>query len=73
MIFRTLENEICKYMKAISKNIYLNELSELTDKYSNTIYRSIKINPVDFKYNTYIDFDFEFIWKNLNLTTSRNH
>ena len=48
-------------MKAISKNIYLNELSELTDKYSNTIYRSIKMNPVDFKHNTYIDFDFEFV------------
>ena len=48
-------------MKAISKNMYLNELSKLIDEYSNNIYRLMKMNPVDFKHNTYIDFDFEFI------------
>ena len=47
-------------MMAISKNMYLNEFSELADEHSNTIHRSIKVNPVDVIPNTYIDFDFEF-------------
>ena len=54
--FRTLSNEIHKYMSAISKNNF----SKLAEKYSDTIHSLIKVNPVDVKLNTYIHFDFEF-------------
>ena len=53
---RTLKNKIYKYMTAISKNVYINKLDDIVDKYNNTYHRAIKMKPVDVKDNTYIDF-----------------
>ena len=46
-------------MTAISKNVYINKLSELVDEYSNTIHRSTKKKPIDVKPNTYVEADVE--------------
>ena len=52
---RTLKTKICKYITSISKNVYINKLYDLVNEYSNTCHRTIKMNPVDVKDNTYID------------------
>ena len=38
---RTLKNEICKYMTLISKNVYIDKLDDIVNKYNNTYYSSI--------------------------------
>ena len=52
---RTLKNKIYKYMTSISKNVYIDKLDDIVKKYNNTYHTSIKMKPVDFKDNTYID------------------
>ena len=34
-------------MAAISKNVYIDVLDNIVDKYDNTVHRSIKMKPVD--------------------------
>ena len=53
---RTLKNKIYKYMTAISKNVYIDQLDDIINEYNNTYLRTIKIKPVDVKDNIYIDF-----------------
>ena len=53
---RTLETKTYKYMTSISKNVYIDKLDEIVNKYNNTYYRPVKMNPVDVKDNTHIDF-----------------
>ena len=52
---RTLENKIYKYMTSISKNVYIDKLDDIVNKYNNTYHSTIKMKPVDVKSNTYID------------------
>ena len=52
---RTFENIIYKYMTSISKNVYIDKLDGIVNKYNNTYHRRIKMKPVDVKGNTYID------------------
>ena len=52
---RTLKNETYKYMTSISKNVYINKLDDIVNKYNNTYHRTIKMKPVDVKLSTYID------------------
>ena len=52
---RTLKTKIYKYMTAISKNIYIDKLDDIVNKYNNTYHTTIKMKPVDVKDNTYID------------------
>ena len=52
---KTLKTKICKYMTSVSKNVYINKLDDLVNQYSNTYHRTIKMNSVDAKHNTYID------------------
>ena len=46
-------------MTAVSKNVYINKLYDIVDEYNNTYHRSIKMKPINVKYNTYIDFEKE--------------
>ena len=46
-------------MTAISKNVYIDKLDDIVNKYNNTYHTSIKMKPVDVKDNTYIDFNKE--------------
>ena len=56
---RILKTKIYKYMTSVSRNVYIDELDDILNKYSNTYHRTIKMKPVDIKDNTYIDFDKE--------------
>ena len=58
---RIFKNTIYKYMTSISKNVYIEKLDYIVNKYRNTYYRTIKIEPVDVKSSTYIDFNKENI------------
>ena len=44
---RTLNNKIYKYMTAVSKNVYLNNLTDTLNKYNNTYHSTIKTKPVE--------------------------
>ena len=39
---RTLKNKIYKYMTSISKNVYIDKLDDIVDKYNNTYHSTIK-------------------------------
>ena len=56
-LIRTLKNKIYKYMTSISKNVYIDKLDDIVNKYNNTYNRIIKMNPVDVNSSTYIDFN----------------
>ena len=52
---KTLKGKIYKYMTSISKNVYIDKLDDIADKYNNTYYTTIKNKPIDVKDNTYIN------------------
>ena len=52
---RTLKTKIYKYMNSISKNVDIDNLDDIINKYINTYHRTIKMKPVDVKNNAYID------------------
>ena len=43
-------------MTSISKNVCIDILDDIVNKYNNTCYRTIKMKPVDVKSMIYIDF-----------------
>ena len=42
-------------MTSASKNVYINKLDGIVNKYNNTRHSTIKMNSIDVKSNTYID------------------
>ena len=56
---RTLKNKIDKYMTSISKNVYIDRLKDIVNKYGNTCHRNIEMKPVDVKLRIYIEFNKE--------------
>ena len=46
---RTLKNKIYKYMTSISKNVYIDKLDDIVNKYNNTYHTTIKMKPADVK------------------------
>ena len=56
---RTLRNKNYKYMTSISKNVYIDKLDGVVNEYSNTYHRTIKLNPIDVKDNTYVNIEKE--------------
>ena len=42
-------------MSSISKNVYIEKLNDIVNKYNNTYHSKIKMKPVNIKLNTYID------------------
>ena len=42
-------------MTSISKNVYIDKLGYIVNKYNNTYHRRIAMKPVDVKPSTYID------------------
>ena len=49
---KTLKNKIYKYMTSFSRNVYIDILDDIVNKYNNT-YSTIRMKPVDVKSNTY--------------------
>ena len=50
-----LKNKIYMYMTLISKNVNIDKLDDIVNKYSNTYQSTIKIKPADVKSSTYIN------------------
>ena len=46
-------------MNSVSKNVYIDKLDDIVNKYNNTYNRTIKTKPVDIKYTIYTDFNKE--------------
>ena len=42
-------------MTAVSKNVYIEKLDKIVNKYNNIYHRTIKMKPDDVKNNTYTD------------------
>ena len=42
-------------MTSVSKNVCIDKLDDIVNKYNNTYHRTIKMKPVDVKTSTYID------------------
>ena len=49
---KTLKNKVYKYMTSLSRNVYIDILDDIVNKYNNT-YSTIRMKPVDVKSNTY--------------------
>ena len=56
---KTLKNKIYKYMTSKSKNVNIDKLNDVVNKYKNTYHRTIKMKAIDVKGNTYINTDKE--------------
>ena len=54
---RTLENKIYKYMTSLSKNVCIDKLNDIVNKYSNKYHRAIGVKPADLRPSIYIDFN----------------
>ena len=44
---RILKNKIYKYLTSISKNVYIDKLDDIINKYNNTYHSTIKMKPID--------------------------
>ena len=44
-------------MTSESKNVYIDKLDGIVNKYNNSYHRTIKMKPVDIKPSMYIDFN----------------
>ena len=55
----TLENKIYKHMTAISKNVYFDVLDDIVDEYNNTHHRTIKMKPIEFKSDSFAEYNEE--------------
>ena len=47
---RTLKNKIYRYMTSVWKNLFIDKLDDIDNKYS-----TIEMKPANVKWNTYID------------------
>ena len=60
---RTLKSKIHKYMTSISKNVYIDKLNAIVNKYNNTYHTTIKMKPIDVEDDTYINTNKEINYK----------
>ena len=54
-------------MTSVSKDVYIDKLDNIVNKYNNTYHSTIKMKSVDVKSNTYSDSSEKLIIKILNL------
>ena len=52
---RNSKNKIYKYMTSIAKNVYIDKLDDIVNKYNNTYHSTIKMKSFDVRSNTYVD------------------
>ena len=69
---RILKNNIYKHMTSVLKNVYIDKLDDIVNKYNNTCHSTIKMKPGDVKPSTYADSSKEINNKCLNLKTGDN-
>ena len=49
---RTLKNKLYKYMTSVTKNVFIDKLGDIVNKYSNTYHSTIKMKSDDVKLST---------------------
>ena len=54
-----LKNKIFKHMTAVSKNFYFDFLDDIVNEYNNKYHRTIKMNPIDVKSNSYGEYNID--------------
>ena len=54
---RTLKNKFFKHMAAIQNNIYFDMLDDSFNKYNNTVYRTIKMKPIEVTGDSCVEYD----------------
>ena len=47
-------------MTSVSKNVFIDRLDDIIQKYNNTYHRTIKIKPTDVKTSMYIEYVVEY-------------
>ena len=57
---RTLKNKIFKHMTTISKNVYIDSLNDIVNKYNNTVHKTIKMKPIDVTGDSYVEYNEDF-------------
>ena len=57
---RTLKNEIVKHMTTISKNVYIDSLNNIVNRYNNTVHKTIKMKPIDVTNDSYAEYSEDF-------------
>ena len=60
----TLRNKAYKYMISITKNLFIDKLDDIVNRYNNTYHSTIKMKRIDVKPNTYIESSKEINNKN---------
>ena len=66
------KNEIYKYITSISKNLYIDKLDEILNKYNNTYHKRIKMKPIDIISNKYINSSKEINYEDVKFITGGN-
>ena len=56
---RTLKGKVYKHMTAVSKNVYFDVLEDIVDEYNNTYHRTIKMKPINVKYDSSAEYNEE--------------
>ena len=64
--------KICKYQTLVSKNVYIDKLDDIFNKYKNTHHNEIKMKSTDVKSITYIDSSKEINDNNLKFKIADN-
>ena len=55
-MIKTLKKKIYKYMTWLSRNVYIDKLDYIVNKYRNTYHRTIKMKPINAKSSTCTNF-----------------
>ena len=55
IFIRTLKNKIYMYRTSISRNVFIDKLDDIANKYNNAYHSTIKMKPVNVESSTYIN------------------
>ena len=47
-------------MTTISKNVYINLLNNIVNRYNNTVHRTIRMKPIDVTADSYVEYNEDF-------------
>ena len=53
-------NKIFKHMTTISKDVYVDVLNDIVNKYNNTVHKTIKMKPIDVTGDSYAEYNEDF-------------
>ena len=60
IFIKTFKKRIFKHMTAISKNVYVDVLNDIVNRYNNTVHKTIKMKPIDVTDDYYVKYNEEF-------------